>query len=317
MYDRVVSYVEGAKKHLQKAILEISPASIAVNYSQGSEVCDGLTHGMFLTLRDHLEEIGFADRLVSAEKLISRLRARKTETELERMRRAVGFTVEIFDAVADFIRPGLTEKDVAAFMLGEVESRGLELAWDPTHCPAVFTGPETAGAHYKPTDRKVERGHVLNMDFGVKVDEYCSDMQRTFYVLEEGETQAPPEVLKGFETIVAAIEKARLAIRPGGRGLEVDQVARRHVVSRGFEEFPHALGHQVGRFVHDGTALLGPAWEKYADKPLEPLDEGMVFTIEPRLFVQDRGTVTVEEMVVVTAHGAEYLGPPQKELLLV
>nr|NIP17961.1 aminopeptidase P family protein [Xanthomonadales bacterium]NIX12750.1 M24 family metallopeptidase [Xanthomonadales bacterium] len=162
-----------------------------------------------------------------------------------------------------------------------------------------------------------ERGHVLNMDFGVSHEDYVSDIQRVFYVLEEGESEAPPEVMRGFETIVEAIEKARQALKPGVQGVEVDSVARDLIVSRGYEEYPHGLGHQVGRFAHDGTALLGPAWEKYAGKPFEPVEEGMVFTIEPRLPVPGRGVVTIEEMVQVTADGAEFLTDPQKELILV
>jgi Xaa-Pro aminopeptidase len=317
VYQDLVSYVEGGKQHVQEVIQKINPATVAINYSVGSEVCDGLTHGMYLTLKEYLSEIGFADRLVSSEKLVSKLRARKTETELNRIRAAIGQTLEIFCSVAGFLKTGLTEREIADFMLAEVEKRGLELAWDPAHCPAVFTGPDTAGAHYKPTERMVEPGHVLNMDFGVKIEDYCSDMQRTFFILEEGETEAPPEVRKGFETIVTSIELARRAIQAGRRGLEVDKVARQHIVGQGYEEFPHGLGHQVGRFAHDGTALLGPAWEKYATKPFEPLEEGMVFTIEPRLFVPGRGTVTVEEMVVIKPDGAEFLAPPQTDLVLI
>jgi Xaa-Pro aminopeptidase len=97
----------------------------------------------------------------------------------------------------------------------------------------------------------------------------------------------------------------------------VDAAARDMIVSRGYPEFPHALGHQVGRFAHDGTALLGPLWEKYADKPLQPLEEGMVFTLEPRLPVEGHGIVTIEEMVVVGPAGADFLSVPQKTLLLI
>jgi Xaa-Pro aminopeptidase len=104
---------------------------------------------------------------------------------------------------------------------------------------------------------------------------------------------------------------------PGGQGVEIDAVAREVVLRGDYEEFPHALGHQVGRFSHDGTALLGPGWEKYAQKPFQTLEENMVFTIEPRLTVKDRGVVTIEEMVVIRKEGAEYLSKPQKKLILI
>lgn len=317
VWGRVTGYVEGIKGELLDYLKTLDPTSIAVNWSTTSEVCDGLTHGMYLLLHAMLAEIGFQDRLVSAEKVASSLKARKTATEVARMREAIGHTLDIFGMVEGFIRPGRTEKEIAAFVVREAKSRGLSMGWDPAHCPAVFTGPESAGAHYQPTDRKVERGHVLNMDFGLKVEDYTSDLQRTFYVLEEGETAEPPEVRKGFETIVTAIERARQALKPGVQGVAVDAVAREHIVAQGYEGFPHGLGHQVGRFAHDGTALLGPAWEKYAGKPFEPIEEDMVFTIEPRLTVPGRGVVTIEEMVVVTATGSEYLSEPQTELILI
>ena len=317
VYTHILSYVEGIKKDLIATLQKIGPASIALNYSTGSEISDGLTHGMYLTLFDILKECGYENRLVSAEKISSSLKARKTPFEVERIRKAIGNTLEIFSLVAPYIRPGKTEIDIANFMIKEVEKRNPELAWEKSHCPAVFTGPETAEAHYKPTDRKVERGHVLNMDFGVKFEDYCSDLQRTFYVLEEEEEKAPPEVQKGFDAIVAAIAMARGAIKPGILGVDVDKIAREYIVSQGYEEFPHGLGHQVGRFAHDGTALLGPPWEKYAQKPFTPLEEGMIFTIEPRLKVPDRGVVTIEEMVIIREEGAEFLATPQTELILI
>jgi Xaa-Pro aminopeptidase len=152
------------------------------------------------------------------------------------------------------------------------------------------------------------------MDFGAKVNGYCSDLQRTFYALAEGEREAPEDVKKGFATIVRAVAEAKRAMKPGVAGVDVDAVARGIVTAAGYAEFPHALGHQVGRFAHDGTALLGPAWEKYAQKPFQKLEEGMVFTIEPRLTVAGKGVVTIEEMVVVTKDGAEWLSRPQTEL---
>jgi Xaa-Pro aminopeptidase len=316
-YGEVESYVQGAKQPLQEFLESRNPRTIAINYSPDSEVCDGLTHGMFLTLHGWLSEIGLQDRLVSSERLISALRARKTPEELERIKAAIGLTLEVFDRVAAFLAPGVTERDVADMVTAYVRDERLELAWEAGICPAVFSGPNTAGAHYSPTGRAVERGHLVNMDFGIKHHEYCADLQRTFYVLREGETTAPAEVQRGFDTIVASIEEARKAIRPGALGHEVDHVARSVITSAGYEEFPHALGHQVGRYAHDGTAILGPAWEKYAGRPFLPLETGMVFTIEPRLTVPGYGIATVEDMVVVTRTGAEYLSTPQRELALV
>jgi Xaa-Pro aminopeptidase len=316
-YDKVAGYVTGIKDPLLEFLREVSPNSIGVNFSKGSEIADGLTHGMFLTLREILDEAGLSDRLVTAEKVVSALRERKSAAEIGWMRQAVRATEEIFDLVGRFISPGRTESEIAAFILAEAARRGLPTAWPRATCPAVFTGPDTAQAHYGPTGRTVAPGHILNMDFGVKVEGYCSDMQRTFYVLAEGEGKAPAEVRKGFETIVRAIEGSKRAMRPGVEGRAIDAIARSIVVEAGYAEFPHALGHQVGRFAHDGTALLGPAWEKYAQKPFQKLEEGMVFTLEPRLTVPGHGVATVEEMVVVTRDGAEWLGRPQKELVLV
>jgi Xaa-Pro aminopeptidase len=316
-YDKVVGFVTGIKEPLLEFLKEANPWTIAVNYSEGSEIADGLTHGMYLTLRRILAEVGMAERLVSAERIVSALRERKSAAEIGWMKQAVRATEEIYDLVGKFIAPGRTESEIAAFILAEAARRELPTAWGQATCPAVFTGPDTAQAHYGPTGRTVEPGHVLNMDFGVKVGGYCSDMQRTLYILAPGETAPPDDVMKGFRTIVRAVEESKKAMRPGVQGHEIDAVARGIVVGAGYAEFPHALGHQVGRFAHDGTALLGPKWEKYAQKPLQKLEEGMVFTIEPRLTVAGRGVVTIEEMVVVTEDGAEWMGRPQKEIVLV
>ena len=316
-YDEVIGYVQGIKSHFIDTVRSLNPSSIAINFSKGSEICDGLSYGMYLTLHSYLEEIGYENRLLSAEKIISALRQRKTISEVSNIREAIRATERIFRAAGDFIRPGRTEKEIADFMKKEVEAAHLQLAWGARICPEVFTGPDTAEAHYMPTDRKVAPGHVLNMDFGVKVHGYCADLQRTFYIRKHGEEKAPADVVTGFETLIRAIESSRQALKPGVHGHEIDRIAREIVVAAGYKEFPHGLGHQVGRFAHDGTALLGPPWEKYANKPFELIEKGMVFTLEPRLTIPERGIATVEEMVVVTNEGADYLSTPQKELLLV
>ena len=315
-YDEVIGFVTGIREPLQETLRRLDPARIAVNYSEGSEICDGLTHGMYLTLHGMLAEIGMAGRLVSAEAVVSALRERKTDSELAAIRAAIGAADEIFRGVCGFIGPGVSEREIAAWMQNEVRRRGLDFAWARETCPSVFSGPDTAEAHFAPSSRRVEPGHLVSIDFGVRVDHYCSDLQRTYYVPFPGEKKAPPAVAGGYATIIEAIQRAKEAIRPGARGVDVDTVARSIVTAAGYAPFPHGLGHQVGRFAHDGTALLGPAWEKYAGKPFYPLEPGMVFTIEPRLTVAGHGIVSIEEMVQVTANGCEWLSTPQREIRL-
>jgi Xaa-Pro aminopeptidase len=316
-YDDVIGYVQGIKDHFLATFRALNPSSIAINYSESSEVCDGLTYGMYLTLQSYFSELGFLDRLVSAEKIVSVLRQRRTPSEIQATREAVKATEELFKKVRAYIRPGMTEKEIAAFMKKETQAAGLQLAWEPKICPAVFTGPDNAEAHYMPTDQKVEPGHILNVDFGVKINGYCADLQRSFYIRRKDEERVPDDVGRGFNTVLHALESSRRALKPGVFGHEIDRIARTIVSSAGYDEFPHGLGHQVGRFAHDGTALLGPPWEKYADKPFQPIEKGMVFTLEPRLTVPGRGIATIEEMVLVNEDGADYLSTPQQELWLI
>jgi Xaa-Pro aminopeptidase len=249
---------------------------------------------------------------------VAALRGRKSASEVARIRRACEITVDIYDRLTPRLRPGLTEKQVADIIREEMDSiGGLELAWDADHCPAVFTGPDSAGAHAGPTDRPVEPGHIMNTDFGVRKDDYVSDLQRTWYFLRPGESDAPEAVRRGFETIIGAVHAAAEALRPGVTGESIDAVARSYITSRGYPEYPHALGHQVGRTAHDGAGLLCPRWERYGSLPDLLVEEGQCYTIEPRLPVEGHGIATVEEIVVVTRDGTEFLSRPQTELYLV
>ena len=316
-FPTVTGYQASIRDELRAVLQRLDPRGIGLNYSKSSPMADGLRHGLFLQLLDLLEDTPYPNRFTSSEKLLADLRGLKTPTELARIRAAVDLTIDLFGRVSEFMAVGRTEQEVAAFMLAEVDKEGVGLAWDADHCPAVFTGPDSAGAHAGPTDRPVEAGHVLNIDFGVRKDGYCSDLQRTWYFLREGETEAPPEVEKGFRTIVEAVHAAADFLRPGVTGKQVDDVARSYITDRGYPEYPHALGHQIGREAHDGGGLLCPEWERYGDIPHMQVREGQVYTIEPRLPIEGHGVATVEEIVVVTAAGCEFLSPPQKELWLV
>ncbi len=313
----VIGYRDSIKEPLLKILNENDPGRIAINFSTNDVIADGLTHGMYLMLNDYLKESPFSDRLVSSEGIIAAVRGRKSESEVKRIKAAIDETLDIYDQVTAFLQIGKSEKDVADFILAKMHAKGLQTAWDPDHCPAVFTGPDTAGAHAGPTERKIKAGHLLNIDFGVKKDEYVSDLQRTWYILAPGESGAPNEVIHGFETIRDAIQEAAKALKPGVEGWSVDAVARQYIVDAGYDEYPHALGHQVGRKAHDGSGLLCPKWDRYKNLPYSIVETGQIFTIEPRLTVAGHGIATIEEIVQVTDDGCIFLSEPQKELILI
>ncbi len=317
LYKNIVGYVQSVKEPLVEYLTRMDPKTIAVNYSLDSNLADGLTYGMYLSLQNHLKDTPYGARLISSENIIASLRGRKSSAEVRCIQQAIDEMLAIYNKTTGFIRPGKTELELAAFIKGEAAKLGREMAWDEEHCPAVYTGPETAGAHSGPTDRVVERGHVLNMDCGTKFNGYCSDLQRTWYILREGETTAPEEVMHGFRTIHESITRAANALKPGVAGWQVDDAARSFIVANGYEEFQHGLGHQVGRIVHDGGPGLYPRWERYGALPFTPLEKGQVLTIEPRLLVKGFGVVTIEEMVQITDDGCVFLSARQNDLWLI
>lgn len=316
-FKNIVPYLKSVKEDLIKILDKYNPNSIAINYSRNSSLADGLTHGVYLELIDILKDTPYPSRFVSSEEIVAALRGRKSQSEVDLIKTAIKETLIIFDEVTNFIEVGKSELDVANFVKGKVKERGFEMAWDEEHCPAVFTGPDTAGAHSGPTNKKIEKGHVINMDFGIKYNGYCSDLQRTWYVLRDGEKTAPEEVLKGFNVIRDSIQMAADAMKPGIQAWEVDNIARTYIVKNGYDEYPHGLGHQVGRVAHDGGAMMGPKWERYGNLPYLTLEEGNVFTIEPRLTIKGYGIATMEEIVWVRKNGVEYLSKPQKEIYLI
>jgi Xaa-Pro aminopeptidase len=317
IFDEIFPYKGSPKEDLLKLLERHNPEQIALDYSIDSPSADGLTYGKYLKLVELLSGTDFCERFCSAEGIISKLRGRKSAEEVRRIKKAIDITLDIYDKVTYNVKPGMTEKEVAQFITGERLKLGLEPAWEEDHCPSVFAGPQVGGAHSGPTDTVLQKGHVFNTDFGVFYEKYCSDLQRTWYILDDGETAPPDIVMKGFNTIVESIRLAFDALKPGVRGIDIDKIARSYIVSQGFKEYPHALGHQVGRSAHDGSALLGPDWERYGNLPFIPLEEGQVFTIEPRLYLEKQGVVTIEEMVLITKDGAEWLSNPQTEIYLI
>jgi Xaa-Pro aminopeptidase len=316
-YTTVVGYDQSIRDPLMAHVMRLDPQQVALNFSRNDPAADGLTHGMFHLLMEMMADTPYADRIVSAESVIAALRGRKSPAEVARIRAAVKDTEAIFERIGQRIRSGVTAREIAGWFHAAVEEEGLGLSWGRDYCPVVTPGPDAPFGHAMPGNFAVQRGHLLQVDFGVRKAGFVSDLQRTWYVLDEGETKAPPEVLDGWEAARRALEAGRGFLRPGVQGWEVDQVAREALTQAGYPEFQHAFGHQVGRTTHDGATLLGPHWEKYGASVDGVIEVGNVFAIELGVQVPGRGYIGCEENVLLTPNGAEYLSGHQSELWLV
>jgi Xaa-Pro aminopeptidase len=315
-YD-VIGYDESIKPALRETVERLAPRSIALNYSQSDPAADGLTHGLWLELQEAFAETPFADRFVSSGPIVNALRGRKSPAEVERIRDAARETEEIFDVVTDALQPGLSELEIADVVHGEVAQRGLGYAWGRDHCPAVNAGPDKEVGHAPPGELSTRPGELLHLDFGVTRAEYTSDLQRVWYFLDEGEVAPPEEVRRAWDALWASLDAGAAVLRPGVAGWEVDAAARSTLVAAGYPEPMHALGHQLGRSAHDGGTTLAPRWDRYGSSPLGLVEEGNVFTLEYGTAVPGRGYIGLEEDVLVTAEGIEWLSTPQREPWLV
>ena len=315
LFDRIVPYTKGAGQPLREELARLDPHSIAVNFSLENEAADGLTLGMYRLLQGMLRETPYADRLVSAEELIEKLRGRKLPEEVDRIREAIEITERIFDDLSDYLKPGQTEREIAAFVNARMHAMGVTSAWDPAYCPAVDAGPNKEFGHAGPTDNRTRPGHLLHFDFGIRARGYCSDLQRmVFFGTPES---VPEEVRDAFDTVREAIVAAASFVRPGRLGHEVDAVAREIVLKNGYDEFRHGLGHQIGQFAHDGGTRLAPLWELFGRRPKGKLEKGNVFTLELNVHTDHYGQVSLEENILVTTEGCCLLSHPQEALICI
>jgi Xaa-Pro aminopeptidase len=317
VFREVIGYDEDVKGPLLAALDRLQPQTIGLNYSPDDVTADGLTHGQWLLLGDLLRDSPYADRLTSAAPLLARLRGRKAPAEVERIRAAVAVTEEVVGRVTPHIRPGVSERQLADLVHGEFRRRGWSPAWDWDACPVVNAGPASEPGHASPRDDlRVEPGHLVHIDLGVRLDGFCSDLQRTWYVRSPTEAAPAPAVRRAFDTVVEAIRAGAAALRPGRPGFEVDAAARRVVVEAGYPEFKHSLGQGLGRAVHGGGTRLGPRWPCYGRTTERAVEAGNVFTLELGVMT-GAGFVGLEEDVLVTEEGCTFLSSFPQELLVV
>ena len=316
-YTRVVTYDQGIRPALFETISRLGPQIIAINFSESDPAADGLTHGMHQYLLGTFAATPFASRFVSAEKLIAALRGRKSPAEQAKIKAAIRTTEKLFTEIGETLKPSQTEMQIAENLHAARKALGLGTAWGEPYCPVVNAGPDSPVGHAAPGKFKTARGQLLHMDFGVKQDGFCSDLQRMWYFLDKNEKRAPDAVRRAWDACWAALDAGAEKLKPGAVCWEVDAAARAALVKTGYPEYQHALGHHLGRVAHDGSTLLGPRWDRYGNAPLGLVEAGNVFTLELGAAVPGRGYIGLEEDVLVTETGLEWLSKPQRKIWLV
>lgn len=247
-------------------------------------------------LGDTLKETDDLDRFFKEN------RAVKSSRELDAIRRAQVLTDETFSYICERIEAGRTEREVMLdmeFYIRKLGSEGASFEF------IVVSGKNSSLPHGVPTDKKIEKGDFLTMDFGGIVDGYHSDMTRTVAV-----GTATDEMKKVYETVYAAQEAAFAAIRPGVDCFDVDKAARDLINGAGYEGcFGHGLGHGVGVEIHEA-----PNFNTACHTLLRP---GMVMTVEPGIYLENKFGVRIEDMVFVTENGFENITKSPKNLIIL
>jgi Xaa-Pro aminopeptidase len=234
--------------------------------------------------------------LRATDGLVEQIRIVKDHMEVAALREAARRLTPVADAAFSLVRPGVSERAIAARIESALREQGFER---PAFDTIVASGPNGALPHYRAGDRTLVNGDLVVLDFGGVLDGYCSDLTRTVAV-------AP--VSADAQRICAAVREAQQAaidaVKPGVATTDVDRAARRVLEAHGLgEAFGHGTGHGLGLDVHEEPRVTRPR----ADVAPVPLEPGMVFTIEPGAYLPGWGGVRIEDDVLVTARGCEVL----------
>jgi Xaa-Pro dipeptidase len=299
------------------------PGRIAVNASESVTVADGLSSTQRASLERALSP-ALRKRLVSSGDLVSEWLSVKLPEEVEVLRQAAALTAKLEEEAYRQVVPGKTrDSDVARYLKRRMAELGVQDAWQPDQNPNVNSGPDRGHSHA--TDRVIQPGDFIQTDFGVMVHgRWVTDIQRFAYVLAPGETRAPPEALARWEKAKRGSRIALAALKPGVRGWDVDNAQRTWMREAGSEPVMWGTGHPVGYWAHDAGPALSGAQRGQPAKGASArvVRPGQVFAFDGFFAWKlptpgETKTLSVEEMAVVTPTGAEYLIPPQEELILI
>ncbi len=234
---------------------------------------------------------GRACRIAVRNGWVGGLRAVKTAQEVALIKRALKLNLEAYRLVKRAARPGLRERELLIKIENFVRARGRKFSFDPI----VASGPNSSFPHAAVTARKLRQNDVLLVDMGIDWEGYKSDLTRMFFL-----GKIPPLVRKVHETVAAAQDLAIQSIRPGIRAAEVDQQARKFLKNNGLDRyFTHSLGHGVGLDIHEAPRL--------SRRSPDILQEGMIVTVEPAVYLPRKFGIRIEDMVLVTQNGARVL----------
>ena len=232
--------------------------------------------------------------------MIGDLRAVKDQSEIDTMCAAQAITDQAFTEICGFIRPGVTEKQIAAELEYYMRKLGADGVAFETICAS---GPNGSMPHAVPSDRVVQKGEFVTMDYGAKLDGYCSDMTRTVAV-----GQVTEEMEKVYNTVLEAHLASMAAVRAGVTGRDMDKIARDIIYKAGYEGcFGHSLGHSVGLDIHERPM--------FSPRSSEIFKAGDIATIEPGIYLEGRFGVRIENMVLVKENGFENLTASKRELI--
>ncbi|MBE3581360.1 MAG: aminopeptidase P family protein [Thermoanaerobacteraceae bacterium] len=240
--------------------------------------------------------------LKRARGVVEKLRLTKEGTEIELLRQAISIADRAFDHILPYLRPGVREREIALELEYFIRREGASAASFPT---IVASGPRSALPHGVAGDRRLAPGDLVVLDFGAVYGGYHSDLTRTVVL-----GPASPEQRRVYDKVRTAQRLALEGLRAGVPGREVDALARVYLEGEGFKEnFSHGLGHGVGLEVHEGPSL--------SPRAEEPLEAGMVVTVEPGVYIAGWGGVRIEDVALVGPEGCQVLSCASKEFLVL
>lgn len=233
-----------------------------------------------------------AKNLKGIDNLGQQLRSVKAPDEITRIKNACSIATAAMGHIRKRLKPGVTEKQIAEAVELFFKKNGAT----PSFSPIIAFGTSSAMPHSQPTERKLKKNDLALVDIGCKLNGYCSDMTRAFFI---GAKKSKHKAI--YKSVKAALDSALEIAKAGVLPKELDRAARKAIESAGFEPYPHSLGHGVGVEIHEMPRI--------ADTVKEPLQEAAVVTIEPGVYIEGVGGVRLENQILIEKNGYTNLTP--------